>query len=42
MNLTGVFLCSQAAGRVMLEQRSGVIVNLASIFGVVGIPLHGR
>lgn len=38
VNLTGVFLCSQAAGRVMLEQRSGVIVNLASIFGVVGIP----
>jgi 3-oxoacyl-[acyl-carrier protein] reductase len=38
VNLTGPFLCSQAAGAVMLRQRSGVIVNVASIFGVVGMP----
>jgi 3-oxoacyl-[acyl-carrier protein] reductase len=38
VNLTGPFLCSQAAGAVMLRQGSGVIVNVASIFGVVGMP----
>lgn len=38
VNLTGVFLCAQAAGRVMIEQGSGVIVNVASIFGAVGMP----
>jgi 3-oxoacyl-[acyl-carrier protein] reductase len=37
-NLTGVFLCAQAAGRVMIEQRRGVIINIASIFGAVGMP----
>ncbi|HUP23257.1 MAG TPA: glucose 1-dehydrogenase [Thermoanaerobaculia bacterium] len=35
VNLTGVFLCSQRFGRVMLEQGSGVIVNVASVLGVV-------
>jgi len=29
-NLTSVFLCSQAAARVMMEKKSGVIVNIAS------------
>jgi gluconate 5-dehydrogenase len=38
VNFTGPFLCSQAAGAVMLRQGSGVIVNVASIFGVVGMP----
>jgi gluconate 5-dehydrogenase len=33
-NLTGAFLFSQAAGRRMLEQRSGSIVNIASIAGI--------
>ena len=33
VNLTGTFLCSQRAGRVMLEQGRGVIVNIASIWG---------
>jgi 3-oxoacyl-[acyl-carrier protein] reductase len=37
-NLTGVFLCAQAAGRVMIEQRQGVIINIASIFAAVGMP----
>jgi NAD(P)-dependent dehydrogenase (short-subunit alcohol dehydrogenase family) len=33
VNLTGVFLCSQAAARVMLQKGGGAIVNLASIMG---------
>ncbi|MFN2469793.1 MAG: SDR family oxidoreductase [Gaiellaceae bacterium] len=36
VNLTGVFLCSQAAGRLMLEQGSGAIVNIASVAGLHG------
>ena len=36
VNLTGVFLCAQAAGRQMLKQGHGVIVNVASHYGVVG------
>ena len=33
VNLTGTFLCSQKAGRGMLRQGSGVIINIASIWG---------
>ncbi|HZS04604.1 MAG TPA: SDR family NAD(P)-dependent oxidoreductase [Blastocatellia bacterium] len=36
VNLTGVFLCSQAVARVMVKQKSGVIVNMASTNGLVG------
>ncbi|HEY6558861.1 MAG TPA: glucose 1-dehydrogenase [Polyangiaceae bacterium] len=36
VNLTGVFLCAQSAGRVMLRQRRGSIINVASILGLVG------
>lgn len=32
-NLTGPFLCAQAAARSMLKQRSGVIINISSIYG---------
>ena len=39
-NLTGVFLCSQAAGRVMLTQGSGSIINIASVAGLRGTPSH--
>jgi NAD(P)-dependent dehydrogenase (short-subunit alcohol dehydrogenase family) len=38
VNLTGVFLCAQAVGKVMIEQRSGRIVNVASITGLRGLP----
>jgi NAD(P)-dependent dehydrogenase (short-subunit alcohol dehydrogenase family) len=38
VNLTGVFLCSQAAGRVMIERQGGVIVNIASVAGLQGGP----
>jgi 3-oxoacyl-[acyl-carrier protein] reductase len=34
VNLTGVFLCGQAAARVMVGQGSGRIVNIASISGI--------
>ncbi|WP_454197317.1 SDR family NAD(P)-dependent oxidoreductase [Nocardia sp. Marseille-Q1738] len=37
-NLTGPFLCAQAAARVMLPQRRGVIVNVSSILGATSIP----
>jgi NAD(P)-dependent dehydrogenase (short-subunit alcohol dehydrogenase family) len=36
VNLTGAFLCCQAAGREMVKQRSGVIVNVSSTYGLVG------
>jgi 2-deoxy-D-gluconate 3-dehydrogenase len=34
VNLTGMFLCCQAAARPMLAQGGGVIVNLSSIYGL--------
>ncbi|MHB1134875.1 MAG: SDR family NAD(P)-dependent oxidoreductase [Chloroflexota bacterium] len=37
-NINGVFICCQAAGRVMLAQRSGSIVNIASLSSYVGMP----
>ena len=36
VNLTGMFLCSQAASRLMLEQGQGVIINICSTYGLVG------
>jgi len=38
INLTGVFLCAQAAGRRMVPQGEGAIINLASMYGVVAAP----
>jgi NAD(P)-dependent dehydrogenase (short-subunit alcohol dehydrogenase family) len=38
VNLTGTFLCCQAAGRRMLPRRAGAIVNVASIAGHIGLP----
>ncbi len=35
-NLTGTFLFSQAAGKAMLAQRSGKIINIASVAGLGG------
>lgn len=35
VNLKGVFLCSQAAGRVMLAQKRGSIINVASMSGQI-------
>ena len=36
VDLTGMFLCSQAVATPMLEQKSGVIINICSTYGVVG------
>ena len=36
----GVFLCTQAVGRVMLEQGRGVILNISSIGGQGGWPMR--
>ncbi|MFC2030800.1 SDR family NAD(P)-dependent oxidoreductase [Chloroflexota bacterium] len=35
VNLTGTFLMCQAVGRTMMKQRSGSVINLASISGLV-------
>jgi NAD(P)-dependent dehydrogenase (short-subunit alcohol dehydrogenase family) len=35
-NLKGYFLCSQAAGRVMIKNGGGSIINNASVFGLRG------
>jgi len=40
VNLRGLFFCCQAAGRVMLEQGAGRIVNMSSQAGIVGIRNH--
>ena len=37
-NLTGTFLCAQAVGKVMIHQRRGKIINIASISGLGGAP----
>jgi 3-oxoacyl-[acyl-carrier protein] reductase len=40
VNLTGTFLCAQAAARHMLPEGRGVIVNIASLFGATGMPMR--
>jgi len=36
VNLKGTFNCLKAVSRIMLKQRSGKIVNIASIIGIIG------
>ncbi len=36
VNLTGLFLCAQAAVKPMLTQNHGVIINICSTYGLVG------
>ncbi len=36
VNLKGTFNCSKAVSKVMLKQKSGKIVNIASIIGIIG------
>lgn len=38
LNLTGVFLCTRAVSKIMLKQRAGRIINIASVAGQMGNP----
>jgi NAD(P)-dependent dehydrogenase (short-subunit alcohol dehydrogenase family) len=38
INLTGTFLCMQAVGKVMLANKRGKIINMASVAGLSGAP----
>lgn len=38
VNLKGTFFCTQAVGKVMIEQKSGTIVNLSSQAGFIALP----
>jgi 3-oxoacyl-[acyl-carrier protein] reductase len=40
LNLTGVFLVSRAATQIMIRQKAGRIVNIASVMGVVPARLQ--
>ena len=37
-NLSGAFFCAQAAARAMIPHHRGVILNVSSILGEVGLP----
>jgi NAD(P)-dependent dehydrogenase (short-subunit alcohol dehydrogenase family) len=37
-NLRSVFFCTQAIGRVMIQQQRGKVVSIASVMGLVGSP----
>ncbi len=36
VNLKGSFICTQKVSRYMLKQRAGIILNIASVIGVMG------
>lgn len=38
VNLKGAFLCTKAVSKVMIKQRSGRIINMASIIALIGNP----
>ena len=44
VNLTGMFLCSQQVGKIMVKQKKGVIINISSIYGIKGPDqrIYGR
>ena len=37
-NLKGVFLCTKYASKFMMKKRSGSIVNISSVVGIIGNP----
>lgn len=39
VNVTGTFLCSQVAGKIMIKQCSGRIINITSVFGLLGTDI---
>ncbi|MCO5597361.1 hypothetical protein L7F22_051437 [Adiantum nelumboides] len=36
LNLTGVFICTQAAAKLMMKKRKGRIINISSVVGLTG------
>jgi gluconate 5-dehydrogenase len=36
VNVTGLFLCTQAIGRIMIEQKKGKVINVSSVMGTSG------
>jgi NAD(P)-dependent dehydrogenase (short-subunit alcohol dehydrogenase family) len=42
VNLKGTFFTSQAAGRVMIQQKRGRIINIGSQAGFVALPTESR
>lgn len=40
-NLTGSFLCAREAFKIMKDQKSGAIINIASVVGIKGYPNQG-
>jgi len=38
VNLTGLFFCCQAAGKEMIKQKKGKIINIASVGGIGALP----
>ncbi|XP_010912851.2 3-oxoacyl-[acyl-carrier-protein] reductase 4-like [Elaeis guineensis] len=36
LNLTGVFLCTQAAAKLMMKKKKGKIINMTSVIGLTG------
>lgn len=38
INLKGAFLCTKVASKIMMKQKSGKIVNVTSVVGVMGNP----
>ena len=41
-NLKGIFLCTKTVARQMMKQRSGKIINMASVVGVMGNAGQGN
>ena len=38
INLKGAFLCTKAVSKIMMKQKSGKIINISSVAGVMGNP----
>lgn len=36
LNLTGVYLCTQAAAKIMMRKKKGRIINITSVVGLIG------
>ena len=41
VNLRGTFLCAREAMKIMIPQKSGTIINMASVVGFKGYPSQG-